>query len=176
MREVTDSLIWREPVPADAPALGLMTHQAWVDTYGPFVRPGWFDTWTVQDSAATWRETLTCPDGARRMAVFALDGSVAAWVAAGPPRINDDIDPAVPDGVAPVRDLELWSLYVARDLHGSGLGADLLRWAVGDAPAELWTFERNARAERFYTWHGFQRDGATLDNARTGMVVVRMVR
>lgn len=69
------------------------------------------------------------------------DGSALAWIA---PR----------DGV-------LWSIYVRTSEYGSGLADQLLEAVLPErAPAELWVFEANDRARRFYSRHGFKPDGA----------------
>lgn len=48
-------------------------------------------------------------------------------------------------------------LYVEPTLTGHGIGGALLRVAKDRFPAglELWTFESNGRARRFYERHGF---------------------
>ena len=47
-------------------------------------------------------------------------------------------------------------LYVAPSHQGRGVGSRLLRHAMGRGPAlQLWTFQRNAPARRFYERHGF---------------------
>jgi len=48
-------------------------------------------------------------------------------------------------------------LYVHPDHQGRGLGPELLAHATADGrPRQLWTFQRNARARRFYEQRGFQ--------------------
>ena len=48
--------------------------------------------------------------------------------------------------------------------------------ALGDAPAELWVFDGNPRAEAFYRKLGFERDGAEATHRETGLHGIRMVR
>lgn len=57
------------------------------------------------------------------------------------------------------REVELYSLYTLTRAYGSGLGAALLKAALGDSPAYLWVLEDNPRARAFYAKHGFQPDG-----------------
>jgi GNAT superfamily N-acetyltransferase len=51
---------------------------------------------------------------------------------------------------------DLDALYVAADKRGQGVGAALLRHAQNAVDRlELWTFQANAGAQRFYLRHGF---------------------
>ena len=86
---------------------------------------------------------------------MALRGDeVLGFATVGPAREN-------PTAGAPVRDRELWSIYVRASEYGSGLAGRLLEAVLpGQEPAELWVFEANARARRFYSRHGFEPDGA----------------
>jgi putative acetyltransferase len=68
---------------------------------------------------------------------------------------------------AAVRDLEIvgiiafrptWvdQLYVLPPMQGRGIGSSLLRIAqANERSLDLWTFQRNAPARRFYEAHGF---------------------
>ena len=49
-------------------------------------------------------------------------------------------------------------LYVDPEHQGSGVGSDLLAWAKRRRPdgLELWTFQRNEAARRFYERRGFR--------------------
>ncbi len=49
-------------------------------------------------------------------------------------------------------------LYVHRDYQGQGIGSRLLQWAKDNSSGQLslFTFERNARAQRFYESRGFK--------------------
>ncbi|MEL7100478.1 MAG: GNAT family N-acetyltransferase [Pseudomonadota bacterium] len=48
------------------------------------------------------------------------------------------------------------ALYVAPSARGQGLGTALLAQAQEANRLELWTFQANTGAQRFYTRHGFQ--------------------
>lgn len=163
-------LVWRAPTAEDADALGRMHHQAWVDAYSDLLPEDWFEHWTVDEAIAGWRRALAAPapPDLVRIAVFDQHGAAVAWVVAGPSRPDDE--------VAPVRDRELWGLYVARGQHGSGLARELAERALGDGPAELWVFDGNPRAEAFYRKLGFARDGVEATHRETGLHGIRMVR
>ncbi len=62
-----------------------------------------------------------------------------------------------PAGFAAVRDGWLDHLYVAPSWHGQGLGSRLLDTAKeGRSRLDLWVFQKNERARRFYERHGFR--------------------
>jgi putative acetyltransferase len=59
-------------------------------------------------------------------------------------------------GVASRKDTWLTQLYVAPGWTGRGIGARLLERIAGEsATIDLWTFQRNAGARRFYEREGF---------------------
>ncbi|AAV96376.1 GNAT family N-acetyltransferase [Ruegeria pomeroyi] len=60
---------------------------------------------------------------------------------------------------------EICSLYLANAAQGQGLGTALLADAMGQSDRlELWTFQRNTGAQRFYARHGFV-EAARTDGA-----------
>lgn len=76
-------------------------------------------------------------------------------------RFDDD----VLSGIIAFRDGWVEQLYVLPAAQGSGVGTELLDVAKGACDRlELWTFQRNAPARRFYERRGFtlveQTDGA----------------
>jgi GNAT superfamily N-acetyltransferase len=156
----------------DAPGVGAMHHQAWVDTYGAVLPEGYFATWTVDDAVERWRDLLAAPtpEGTKRL--VAVEGeTICGLVAGGPSR-----DPAGrPQSTRPA---ELWALYVAASRLGTGLGQLLLDAVLGrQEPAELWVFRDNPRARAFYARNGFAPDGATyVDDRFPDLPEIRLVR
>ncbi|MFC8599798.1 GNAT family N-acetyltransferase [Isoptericola sp. NPDC057191] len=77
----------------------------------------------------------------------------------------------------PVRDRELWLLYVLAAHHGTGAGQALLDTALPPGtPAQLWVAEANPRARRFYERNGFLPDGARFVDEGLHLAEVRHVR
>lgn len=105
-------------------------------------------------------------DGNGRTVLVAEDGdSLVGFLTIGPAR-----DPEM-DGF-----VELMSLYVHPDLHGTGVAQKLTERGRLDGPAYLWVLDRNRRAEAFYCKLGYNLDGATKPHEPTGTTEVRMVR
>lgn len=170
---------------ADAPRVGRMHHQAWVDTYAALLPGDYFETrWTVTDAVRLWQGILRGaveadePGVARLLAeeeptagAATASTTVEGFVVAGPSREIDGRPSAV-------RRAELRGLYVAAAQLGSGLGQRLLDEVLPDGqPAELWVFERNVRARAFYQRNGFRTDGAEFTDERfPELLEVRMVR
>ena len=144
----------RAPEPADAAAIGRMHHAAWREAYAHLLPEGFFGGEAEARWVKRWTANLAEPhaDAVSRIAV--RDGAVVGLATAGPGRANET-------GGPPVRDRELWALYVRASEYGSGLAHELLLAVLpDDVPAELWVFERNPRAVAFYRKHGFVPDGA----------------
>jgi len=60
-------------------------------------------------------------------------------------------------GFTAVREGWLDHLYVDPSWHGQGVGSRLLKKAMeGKAQLDLWTFQQNAQARRFYERRGFR--------------------
>lgn len=74
---------------------------------------------------------------------------------------------------------EIIALHTLPESHGTGLGAALLTEAmnrIGPQRVFLWTFQKNARARRFYEKHGFSWDGSERVSEFDGAIEVRYVK
>ena len=70
-------------------------------------------------------------------------------------------------GIIAFREGWIDQLYVLPDAQGQGVGSDLLEVAQNTFPVlNLWTFQRNQRARRFYEANGFEavRETDGVDN------------
>jgi ribosomal protein S18 acetylase RimI-like enzyme len=97
------------------------------------------------DDVRSWLRNVVVP--ARETWVATVDGAVAAMMVIG--AVGDG---AVEDGVG-----EIDQLYVDPPAQGYGLGSRLVDIAKQRCPSglELWTFQVNVAAQRFYEQHGF---------------------
>ncbi len=141
--------IWtRPPELEDAQPLARMVDQVWRATYGSMLPQEFWDSYPKAQRASELRESIT--DWAQRGLVAEADGALVGWAVQGPSR-------ACTAGIEPARRIEMYSLYV--HAPGEGLGQRLLDELLGKQPAELWVFEANVRAQRFYERNGFRLEG-----------------
>jgi GNAT superfamily N-acetyltransferase len=108
------------------------------------------------DQAMPWLVGLHTPDQDRWFYREHLFATCRLWG-----RFDDD----VLNGIIAFREGWIEQLYVLPAAQGRGVGSELLEVAKRASDRlELWTFQRNARARRFYEARGFtpveQTDGA----------------
>jgi GNAT superfamily N-acetyltransferase len=143
----------REATPDDADALGRMHHASWREAYAELLPEGFFSPEGERDRIERWRRILASPSDSVALRIAVRDDEVVGFASAGPSRPNETAG-------APVRERELWSVYVLASEYGTGLAHELLTAVLpDDVPAELWVFEANPRARAFYGKHGFAPDG-----------------
>lgn len=165
--------IIRAAGPEDAEALGRMHYASWREAYGALVPATMWSDEAEQQRIEGWRSNLagSSPEVVLRVAERE-DGAIVGFATAGPGRANATAGP-------PVRDRELWALYVLASEYGTGLGHELLTTVLpDDVAAELWVFEENPRARAFYAKHGFRPDGSrhVFGTALGNQVEIRLVR
>ena len=155
----------RRATPDDADGCARVHHTSWVETYSELLPATHWETDTLERRVANWRRWLD--DGAS-FTVAEVGGQVVGFGLAREGRHVGDHPP--------VRDHELYSLYVLASHHGTGIGQALLEAVLPpDTPAQLWVAEQNPRARRFYERNGFLPDGARFLD-KTGIAEVRHVR
>jgi ribosomal protein S18 acetylase RimI-like enzyme len=158
------SLVIREAVPGDAVSAGRVNAQVWREAYRGIVSDEWIANVSDDERIARWRGHLADPSRGRRW-VALVDDEVVGFAASGPSR-----------DAPPVRDLELWSVYLLEAHSRRGIGTALVEASIGAGPASLWVVEGNVRAQAFYRALGFEPDGATQDVEDWGVNEIRMVR
>ncbi|UIJ34982.1 GNAT family N-acetyltransferase [Allobranchiibius sp. GilTou73] len=133
----------------DVPAIAALVDRMWRATYADLVDDSFWATVPMTFWAAEVRSHLCVAP----TALVAIEGDdVVGWVCSGPAR-SEQID------VPRARSRELYTLYVGAPGHG--LGQHLLDAALpNDEPAELWVFEANLAAQRFYRRNGFTPEGS----------------
>lgn len=158
---------YRPAATSDAVIAAHMHRECWREAYTPIVGASrlsaQLDNPAYQlEQTQRWRAGIL--DGPPRILAVA-NGEPIGFASAGPSR--DD---------PPVRDLELYALYVREAWYGAGVGRRLLHEVIGDRAASLWVLEANARARGFYDRHGFRADGALKVWTPMQVPEVRMIR
>ena len=160
----------RRPAPADAQTLSDLHWQTWQQTYTHLLPEDYFSEQNYQSRLAFWRRALADDNPALRLRVAQDDaGALIGFVFAGPP--NTHRGEVHPSG------LQLYSLYVLSEYHGSGVGQALFDAALGQDPAVLWVAKENPRAISFYRRNGFDFDGTQVNDPHAPKIVdLRMAR
>ncbi|MEU2201321.1 GNAT family N-acetyltransferase [Isoptericola sp. NPDC019482] len=166
MSAAPTSVAIRPATADDASGCAFVHHASWVETYSALLPAEHWESDTLERRTATWRRWLA---GELTVTVAEEGGRIVgiAFVNAGRPV----------GAHPPVRDRELWLLYVLAAHHGTGVGQALLDAVLPPgASAQLWVAEDNPRARRFYRRNGFRPDGARDVDAQSGIASVRCVR
>jgi len=160
-----ERLTVRPATVADAQAIGVCQRTCWRQAYRGLLSQEWLAAMDDAERAQMWRQALA-ESTAPNLTVAEIDDRVIGFAAAG--TSNDD---------PPVRDLELYTLYVLDTEYGTGVGQSLFDAAVAGRPCSLWVAEGNARAIGFYRRQGFRADGARKQIEQwEGLTVIRMLR
>lgn len=146
--------------PQDAPALGVLGRQTFVDTFVT----GFGIPYPPADLNAFLDASFDLAPTQKKMAepgcawwVVEHDGELLAFANAGPN--------GLPHPEAKAGDLELRRLYVAKAAQGLGLGTKLLTlaldWMQTNADGPLWigVWSGNDKAQRLYAAYGFEKVG-----------------
>ncbi|MFJ3973918.1 GNAT family N-acetyltransferase [Streptomyces sp. NPDC090021] len=150
----------REMDEADIEAVSAIRVRGWQAAYAGIVPRSYLDAMTVEEDTDRRRQWFSRPGRASRDLVAVGDRGPVGWVCFGPLR-----------GGTPGagRAGELYALYVAPDLIGTGVGRELLDEAHaamrgrGFGTSALWVLRDNRRARRFYERAGYRADGGTQD-------------
>ena len=153
----------------DVEELASVHVRAWRETYGALLPWHFYDDAARQARREMWSDRLSDEDGRSRVRLARQGDEIVGFVAHGPAIEHQ--------GHRPVRDEQLFALYVLSFCHGQGVGQALLDEALGGRPAQLWVAKDNSRARRFYEKNRFVNDGTEqIDPDLDGLVEVRMIR
>ena len=155
----------------DAKAIAELHVAAWQHAYAQLLAPEDLKTLSVDKRLAMWREAI---EYAEPQVLVACNeaGKLVGFVA-----FDRSRDPKTKPTTG-----ELWALYVAPDVVGTGAGLTL--WdAARDACEEegfnevtAWVFARNDRALTFFDAAGFKREMKTLRTTPVGSARLEELR
>lgn len=157
------------PIMADVEELASVHLRAWREAYGSLLPGHFYDDAALQARREMWSGRLSKEDARQRVRVARQGEEIVGFVARGPAIEHQ--------GHPPVRDEQLFALYVLSSCQGQGVGQALLDESLGGRPAQLWVAKENPRARQFYEKNGFVSDGTEqIDPDLDGLVEVRMIR
>ncbi|MFO1240301.1 MAG: GNAT family N-acetyltransferase [Sphingomonadaceae bacterium] len=151
---------YRSAAAEDAPALADLGHASFVDAFGHLYSSENLNRFLEQTySLSNIESELANPDRLFRIAERA--GRMVGYCKLG-------FDATLDHDSKGRRVMELKQLYMLGDETGSGIGAELMTWALGEAHARefddiiLSVWSENHAAQRFYARYGFEKIGDTI--------------
>lgn len=135
----------------DLPAIDRVFRDSFCDTFAHLYDPADLAEFMAGFTPEAWREEFD--DERYAFKVADADGEIIAFVKLGPSALPIESD---------ARFIELRQLYLLRGHHGSGIAAELMDWALGEARRRgfeeiyLTVYVDNHRAKRFYQRYGFE--------------------
>ena len=150
-------VVIRRAVPEDAAALALVAQATFLETYAHMIPRADMLAFCGQEHGETrYAAWLAEPAYRIWLAESAATGAPVGYALVSPPDLPIPTEPG---------DLELKRIYSLHRLHGSGLGARLMREAIEGATAAgarrllLGVHSGNERALAFYARQGFVQAG-----------------
>jgi len=140
----------RDAIAGDFAAIDGIFRASFCETFAHLYADEDLQAFLANFTPEAWAEEMANPDYAFRLAED--DGRAVGYVKLGPLAL-----PVDPDQTA----CELRQLYVLKDWHGTGIAAELIDWALGEARRRgmltlyLTVYTDNHRAKRFYERRGF---------------------
>jgi len=163
----------RRPRESDVGEMARLHVRAWQETYrGTVLDEVLDDPGFVLQRERMWTALVTEPRYTSvTVAVAEHDGALIGLASAGP------VSAGRTQAGQSMPDLQLYTLYVLAEAHGSGAGAALLEAVLDGAAARLWVADPNPRAQAFYRKHGFEFGGAVqVDDGVRELEMVRPAR
>jgi GNAT superfamily N-acetyltransferase len=173
-RTLPDGVELREPTPADAAAWAQFLVEEQLRTYEGRLPADFRERGLLQANVAGLEHVFGAPrDAVRRIAW--LDGRIVGVAATSTAPARWEVELGL---VPPPAGRELDRLYVAAEMHGTGLGAALFDAVVDERPLYLWLINGNDRAARFYERRGFRHLDEQVSTGPTwgGIPMHRMLR
>lgn len=149
------SIDYRIATLADVEAIDRVFRTSFCETFAHLYRPQDLAAFLGQFTRAAWTDELT--DLHYAFLVAEDDGNAIGYVKLGPSSLPVQ---------ASARAIELRQLYLLSSHFGTGVGAQLMEWAIAEARRReadelyLTVYTDNQRARRFYQRTGFQEVGA----------------
>lgn len=156
----------RKPSIDDAYGAAEVHNRGWREAYADLLPEEFYNEAALERRKRGWRRLIERDDPSKRVYIAESEGEIVGVGLAG--KSLDE---------HPVRELQLYTLYVISPYYGTGVGQMLLDAAIGQEGAQLWVARDNPRAQTFYRRNGFTMDGSEkVDADANNLVEVRFIR
>jgi len=135
----------------DAASLAGVARATFTETFGTLYSAADLATFLEQHTPEDWAREVADP--AYAVQIVEMGHVAVGYIKLGPPKL-----PFTP----PEGAIELRQFYLLQPWQGSGLGPEMMEWALAEARARghqaiyLSVFTDNHRARRFYAKYGFE--------------------
>ncbi|KAF1711120.1 GNAT family N-acetyltransferase [Pseudoxanthomonas kalamensis DSM 18571] len=149
-------MLIRRATPDDAGTMSAIATATFIETFGHLYPPEDLE-YFLRTCYAPEAQREELQDPRKAMWLLENDGVAIGHAAAGPC--------GLPHPEVQADDGELKRLYVLREFHNAGLGAQLMDaamdWLLREGPRTLWVgvWSQNFGAQRFYARYGFAKAG-----------------
>lgn len=156
----------------DARAIAEVHVQSWRETYTGMLPERLLAADSREPRQRMWESILNSDPLPGSIAVALQGDELIGFAYAG-----SSENPDATKGIAPARDVHLYSLYLLSNKQGAGTGRALLEAVLRGRAAQLWVLKENHAARAFYERQGFREDGSEYaDPDIDGLTEIRMVR
>lgn len=155
---------------SDSSAIAQILVKSWQAAYRGIMSDEVLDNLSLQQREEVWRKHLNSGGEAY---LLRLSGETVGVIEVC--KFRDSIEGFSGWGEIPV-------IYLLPESYGSGLGSELMRFALallterGEGNIGIWVLEKNTRAIHFYKKHGFSQSEHNKVHKPTGLVEILMVR
>lgn len=152
IRRLPEGVELREPRRTDAPAWASFLIGEQERTYAGML-PGDFRVRALMQADVVGLAQAFAEPGESERRIALREGRIVGIAATSAAPAAWEVELGL---VPPPAPRELERLYVAAELHGTGLGQALFDAVVDERPLYLWLIDANERAGRFYERRGFR--------------------
>lgn len=161
----------RPPRPGDEAVLGPLHNRVWRVAYADLMPANYLRSRSDAEATRRWAHLISGSDAdghdtdGHALLIGEVNRRIVGFLMVGPGR-----EPGLSSYI------ELMSLYVDPDFHGTGVAQELVAHGLPVGRSYLWVLDGNLRAQAFYRKLGYHLDGAAKTHEPSGCVEVRMVR
>jgi GNAT superfamily N-acetyltransferase len=150
------SILVRDAIVDDVRTVAEIHVRSWQEAYAPILPAKYLASLSVDRCTSLWLKVLASAES--HLYVAEVDGAIQGFLSIRPNQ-NRQAERAA---------IEVTAFYVLRRFWGHGVGRELWLYAkgailrLGSRSCDLWVFQKNDRAIRFYRKAGFVADESSV--------------